>query len=54
MEYPVLRKVFSDIPFQMCLVHMERIVIRKITRNPKLETGLCSLLWLKLWDIVRH
>ena len=35
-----LRKVFSDIPFQMCLVHMERIVVRKITRKPKLEAGI--------------
>ena len=26
-----LRKVFSDIPFQLCLVHMESIVVRKIT-----------------------
>ncbi len=38
-----LRKVFSDIPFQMCLVHMERIVVRKITRNPKLEAGIVLL-----------
>jgi hypothetical protein len=35
----MLRKVFTDIPFQMCLVHMERIVIRKITRNPQTEAG---------------
>jgi hypothetical protein len=35
----MIRKVFADIPFQMCLVHMERIVIRKITRNPQTEAG---------------
>ncbi len=35
----MIRKVFTDIPFQMCLVHMERIVIRKITRNPQTEAG---------------
>ena len=42
-----LRKVFSDIPFQMCLVHMERIVVRKITRNPKLEAGQVLLALVK-------
>ena len=35
----MIRKVFTDIPFQMCLVHMERIVTRKITRNPQTEAG---------------
>lgn len=42
-----LRKVFSDIPFQMCLVHMERIVVRKITRNPKTEAGIVFLALIK-------
>ena len=42
-----IRKVFDDIPFQMCLVHMERIVIRKITRNPKLEAGIVLLALVK-------
>jgi hypothetical protein len=42
-----IRKVFDDIPFQMCLVHMERIVIRKITRNPKLEAGIVLLALIK-------
>ncbi len=42
-----IRKVFSDIPFQMCLVHMERIVIRKITRKPKLEAGIVLLALIK-------
>jgi len=42
-----IRKVFDDIPFQMCLVHMERIVVRKITRNPKLEAGIVLLALIK-------
>jgi len=42
-----VRKVFYDIPFQMCLVHMERIVVRKITRNPKLEAGVVLLALIK-------
>lgn len=42
-----IRKVFEDIPFQMCLVHMERIVVRKITRNPKLEAGIVLLALIK-------
>lgn len=31
-----IRTVFAGIPFQMCHVHMERIVVRGTTRNPKL------------------
>ena len=34
-----IRTAFSGIPFQMCHVHMERIVIKGTTRNPKLEAG---------------
>ena len=34
-----IRKAFDDIPFQMCLVHMERIVTRKISHNPQTEAG---------------
>lgn len=45
--FSCIRKVFDDIPFQMCLVHMERIVIRKITRNPKLEAGQVLLALIK-------
>jgi hypothetical protein len=36
---PLFRRVFKDIPYQMCLVHMERIIIRGTTRKPKLEAG---------------
>lgn len=45
--FSCIRKVFDDIPFQMCLVHMERIVVRKITRNPKLEAGIVLLALMK-------
>lgn len=45
--YSCIRKVFSDVPFQMCLVHMERIVVRKITRKPKLEAGQVLLALIK-------
>ena len=38
-----LRQAFSGIPFQMCLVHMERIVISGTTRNPELEAGQALL-----------
>ena len=43
----MIRSVFSDIPFQMCLVHMERIIIRKITRHPKTEAGQTLLLLVR-------
>lgn len=36
---PLIRGVFRNIPFQMCQVHMERIVIKGTTRKPKLEAG---------------
>ena len=38
-----LRQAFSDIPFQMCHVHMERIVISGTTRKPQLEAGIALL-----------
>lgn len=34
-----IRNAFQSIPFQMCLVHIERLVIRGTTRNPQLEAG---------------
>jgi hypothetical protein len=37
---PLFRRVFKDIPHQMCLVHMERIIIRGTTRKPKLEASI--------------
>ena len=36
---PLIRNVFRDIKFQMCLVHMERIIIRGTTKFPILEAG---------------
>ena len=34
-----IRQAFFDIPFQMCHVHMERLVIKGTTRNPQTEAG---------------
>lgn len=34
-----IRHAFAGIPFQMCHVHMERLVIRGTTRKPQLEAG---------------
>ena len=34
-----IKSAFSSIPYQMCHVHMERLVIRGTTRNPKTEAG---------------
>jgi hypothetical protein len=38
-----LREAFSPIPFQMCHVHMERMVIVGTTRKPQLEAGQALL-----------
>ena len=38
-----LRQAFAGIPFQMCHVHMERIVILGTTRKPILEAGQALL-----------
>ena len=42
-----IRKVFNDIPFQICLVHMERIVTRKISHKPQTEAGVVLLALVK-------
>lgn len=34
-----IKKAFFGIPYQMCCVHMERIVIRGTTRKPQTEAG---------------
>lgn len=52
--FSCIRKTFYDIPFQMCLVHMERIVVRKITRNPKLEAGQVLLALVKTLGSSSH
>ncbi len=36
---PLIRNAFKGIPFQMCLVHMERILVRGTTKFPILEAG---------------
>jgi hypothetical protein len=38
-----LRQAFYDIPFQMCHVHMKRIVVCGTTLNPELEAGQALL-----------
>lgn len=38
-----LRQAFNDIPFQMCHVHMERIVVIGTTRKPILEASQALL-----------
>lgn len=45
--HPSLRRVFSNYTFQICHVHMERIVIRGTTRNPQLEAGKVLLSLVK-------
>lgn len=42
-----IRTAFSGIPFQMCHVHMERLVIIGTTRKPKLEAGQVLLALIK-------
>ena len=42
-----IRKVFTDLPFQMCLVHIERIVTRKISHKPQTEAGQVLLALVK-------
>lgn len=42
-----LKTAFSDIPLQMCQVHMERIVIKGTTRKPILEAGIALLALIK-------
>lgn len=34
-----IKQAFAGIPYQMCLVHMERIVIRGTTRTPETKAG---------------
>lgn len=38
-----IKSAFSDIPYQMCHVHMERLVIKGTTRNPQTEAGIVLL-----------
>lgn len=38
-----LKAAFSDVPYQMCHVHMERLVVKGTTRNPQTEAGVVLL-----------
>jgi hypothetical protein len=38
-----IRQAFSGIPYQMCQVHMERLVTKGTTKRPKLEAGVALL-----------
>jgi len=42
-----IRAGFVGIPYQMCHVHMERVVIKGTTRNPQLEAGQVLLALVK-------
>ncbi len=37
--FPGIKSAFHGIPFQMCHVHMERLVVRGTTRHPHTEAG---------------
>lgn len=41
--FSAIQSAFSEIPFQMCQVHMERLVIRGTTQNPQTEAGVVLL-----------
>lgn len=43
-----LRQAFSGIPFQMCQVHMERLVTQGTTKKPLLEAGQALLALVRL------
>jgi hypothetical protein len=43
-----LRSAFSGLPFQMCHVHMERIVTTGTTHKPQLEAGRALLALVRL------
>lgn len=42
-----IRQAFSGIPYQMCHVHMERLIIKGTTRKPKLEAGVALLMLVR-------
>lgn len=42
-----IRQAFWGIPFQMCHVHMERLVVKGTTNKPKLEAGQVLLALVK-------
>jgi len=42
-----IRQAFSGVPFQMCHVHMERLVIKGTTNHPQTEAGQVLLALIK-------
>lgn len=42
-----IKAAFSGIPYQMCQVHMERLVIQGTTKKPELEAGMVLLALVK-------
>jgi hypothetical protein len=42
-----IKQAFLGIPYQMCHIHMERIVILGTTRNPQTEAGMVLLALVK-------
>lgn len=50
-----IKSAFSSIPYQMCQVHMKRLIIKGTTRKPLLEAGQVLLLMAKtLKDMDSH
>jgi hypothetical protein len=50
-----IKQAFNGIPYQMCHVHMERLVIKGTTRRPKLEAGVALLALVRtLKDTSEH
>jgi len=50
-----IKQAFKGIPYQMCHVHMERLVVKGITKNPQLEAGIVLLaLTRSLYDTDSH
>jgi len=45
---PGVRKIFSDIPTQMCHFHQKSIIRRYLTNNPRLQAGI------ELKEIVKY
>lgn len=50
-----IKQAFSGIPYQMCHVHMERLVVKGTTQKPKLEAGQVLLALVRtLHDTPSH
>jgi hypothetical protein len=43
----LIREAFFGIPYQMCHIHMERIIVRGTTKNPVLEASIVLLALIK-------